>query len=371
MLQATLQEIATTLRSGGSHETMSARRLLSLLNYRKRGSWINYQIESALNHAGLATEPEFRNAYIDEPLYFRLVKQSADQAQSSSSASASGSSSLSSAWPDDGCVAELLITPEIAAVVTGSVPDPAYRIGQLPSAHKEVKFVRPDDSLSAVITLMMLHDFSQIPVMSNEHTVSGMVTWSSIAKRMVFHSAPQRARECMETAQEVNIETSIFSVVEAVARSGYALVRDGHNKITGIVTNSDLGLQFKILGEPFLILGEIENYIRQLIDGRFDTEELAEVRDPSDERSISTVADLTLGEYVRLLQNPDRWEKLKLPIDRRVFMGHLDKVRMIRNDVMHFDPDGTEEAELEDLRATARYLRELHELGVLACRQDK
>jgi len=38
----------------------------------------------------------------------------------------------------------------------------------------------------------------------------------------------------------------------------YVLIRAADRRICGIVTTSDLGLQFLQLGEPFLLLGEIE-----------------------------------------------------------------------------------------------------------------
>jgi len=61
-----------------------------------------------------------------------------------------------------------------------------------------------------------------------------------------------------------------------------------------------------------------------------------------------SVFDLTFGEYIRLLERNDSWSKLGLRIDRKLFIGNLDKVRQIRNDVMHFDPDGIEEEKIRN-----------------------
>ena len=108
-----------------------------------------------------------------------------------------------------------------------------------------------------------------------------------------------------------------------------------------MTTTRVLSLQFAQLGEPFLLLGQIENQIRNLISDKYTAAELAAVRDPADsEREIEDVADLTLGEYIQLLENPKRWEKLTLKIDRRTFVEELKRVGRVRNDVMHFDPDG-------------------------------
>jgi hypothetical protein len=76
------------------------------------------------------------------------------------------------------------------------------------------------------------------------------------------------------------------------------------------------------------------------------------------------VSDLTIGEYIRLLENGDRWEKLGLSIDRVTFCRELDLVRNIRNDIMHFDPDPIPAADLERLRDFAGFLKRLHQIGV-------
>src|SRR5262249_18709249 len=114
--------------------------------------------------------------------------------------------------------------------------------------------------------------------------------------------------------------------------------------------------------EPFLLLGEIENHIRHIIveRGRFTKEQLQHSRDPSDtDRTIETVSDLTFGDYIRLLANLDGWAKLQLPVDRKVFIEHLDQVRQIRNEVMHFEPDPLEDKDLSTLRRFAAFLQRL------------
>ena len=56
-------------------------------------------------------------------------------------------------------------------------------------------------------------------------------------------------------------------------------------------------------------------------------------------RAISGSADLTFGGYCRLLSRPEYWERLHLGVDRGQVVEHLETVRRIRNDVMHFRND--------------------------------
>lgn len=170
----------------------------------------------------------------------------------------------------------------------------------------------------------------------------------------------------MEQAHEVSADASLFSVINKIIENQYVLVRADDGRITGIVTTSDLSEQFQKLSEPFLLLGEIENHIRKLIDGRFTQPEITSARDSADpNRAVSTVADLTFGEYLKLLEQPANWAKLKLKIDRAAFIKDLDKVRIIRNDIMHFDPDGISEDDQEMLRKFVRFLQRLQLLNEL------
>lgn len=76
-------------------------------------------------------------------------------------------------------------------------------------------------------------------------------------------------------------------------------------------------------------------------------------------RVIEKVADLTFGEYLRLCQNPETWKKLFLAIERKIFCDFLEKIREIRNNIMHFDHDGLELENIETLRNFVRLLQTL------------
>jgi hypothetical protein len=76
-------------------------------------------------------------------------------------------------------------------------------------------------------------------------------------------------------------------------------------------------------------------------------------------QTIVSSADLTLGGYCQLLQRRERWDRLNLTVDRAVFTERLDAVRRIRNDVMHFDPDGLAPAETKMLEDLAKFFRDL------------
>lgn len=319
-----LARIADELQTGVAPPRETVRNFLLWFGAAKRGVKIVTTIRRALEDSGLETNPNFEFAYIDQEISFSFA------------GTASGSD------------------------------DPTYRIGQFESANRKPIAIAPDATLTEATTLMLLHDFSQLPVMTSDREVKGVISWKSIGSHLAMGKSCKLVRECMGKGEIISIDMSLFSANNVIAENDYVLVKANDKTICGIVTASDLSKQFRQLAEPFLLIGEIENHVRRLIHGKFEVEELRTVKDSTDgSRSINGVEDLTFGEYTHLLQNEGRWSKLNIPVHRSEFVKRLDRVREIRNDVMHFDPDGLSEDDLATLRDFTRFLRNLRDLGVL------
>ncbi|MBU5613888.1 CBS domain-containing protein [Geomonas azotofigens] len=247
--------------------------------------------------------------------------------------------------------------------------DPIYRISKLPASGRKPLFVAPDAKLQEVVTHMLSNDLSQLPVMTNERDVKGIITWTSIGSRLAVGKKCSVAREFMEQHQEIRWDASLISAIGIIAEHQYVLVRGCDQKISGIVTAADLSLQFQQLAEPFLLLGEIENHVRRVISHRFSLCELEAAKDPADHgRTVTSAADLSYGEYIRLLANPERWDKLNIAIDRITCIDKFENVRRIRNEVMHFDPEGLPEKDLLTLREFARFLQKLQMIDIIDAR---
>ncbi|MEH2587403.1 CBS domain-containing protein [Bradyrhizobium sp. AZCC 1721] len=339
-----LLEIEEKLRRGESPNPVSVRSFLAWFGAQRRSYWNVWSIRKALEKAKLLTSPDFESAYVDSEIRFELLddQEAVSEVDELMKAERSSASEVVTS-----------ILPAVAA-------DPTYRISKLAAANNKPLSVNPNASLKEAITLMMANDFSQLPVMTNERDTKGTISWLSIGTRSVLGNSRTFVREAMDVHHEIRADASMFQAIPTIVQHGYVLVRGSDNKITGIVTASDLSLQFQQVAEPFLLLSEIENHVRSLLSGKFSKADLVAVRDPSDSgREIDDVSDLTFGEYLRLLENEQRWEKLGLNLDRKTFCNHLDQVRVIRNDVMHFDPDGVPQSDLEKLRDCAKFLQTL------------
>ena len=313
-------------------EQLTVRELLGKYGFMRRGDYINNQILNQLDEHDLRIVPDFRSIWLDNHVRVELDPQDGDN------------------FPG------------------GQQPDPTPRVDMLAAAHNSPMRVRPDDALSAATTLMQLHDFSQLPVMTNERDLKGVVGWRSVGARLALKRDCQHVRDCMESAVEIPKDTPLFQAISIVAQNGYVLVRDADlgNVISGIVTATDLSDQLVKLAGPFLLAGEIEGHLRNLIHRKFTLDELKALSSAAGGgREIRGSADLTLGEYIRLLQNPESWNRLELNIDRKQFIDHLDSVRRIRNSIMHFNPEGLDDKETAMLRDVAKFFEDLVAFGVM------
>lgn len=343
-----LQEIAEQVHQTGKPKTVRVRELLSWYGAQRRGVWVIRLVRAGLKRAGLVTVPDFEVAYIDQRIKLKVAPiPNTDPPHETKEIIIKGSGT---------------VTDSIATIVVGgSVPDPAPRIGMLEAANTKPVTVKLDMELKEAITIMALRGFSQLPVMPGERTVDGLVSWRSIGNaRMQNKTSCERVRDCLESVEIVSFDMHLFDAVKIIAEKDVVLVRDSENKISGLVTTSDISVQFGTLAEPFLLLAEIENHIRRIIDGKFSLDELKAARNPADaDRKIENVANLTFGEYIRLLDTPKNWERLNFHLDRVECIKRLREVGRIRNDVMHFHPDGISPTDLDLLRETRKFLQGL------------
>ncbi|MDQ0638171.1 putative transcriptional regulator [Pedobacter sp. W3I1] len=348
MVPEKLKEVKRKLDSGEKVEPITVRDFLYWFwQSQRRGWWVVKQMRAALIKQELETYPDFNSVYIDALIQFKKIETQINK-------------NLKVDEPEPENIANNS-SDEVL-----NFDDPTYRISRLEAANKQLIFVKPDSNLSEAITLMMTHDFSQIPVMQQpKRGLKGVISWRSIGQKLAVGKSSTIVRDLMEpNFQLISEETSLFKALPIIIEHDYILVQNKSEEICGIVTASDLSLQFKQLTEPFLLVAEIENHLRQILIN-LTRDELETGKDTKDEdRKVESIADLTFGEYLRLCQNPEIWIKLKLSIDRRIFCVELDKIRIIRNNIMHFDPDGLEDESTETLRNFVRLLQTLRSLNV-------
>lgn len=380
--------MAARLRDGHRVNRITVRELLHMFKAERRGLNKVHDIRSALDSLGLTTEPDFESFWIDGRIRIRL-KQPAQQQDGFSAHEATSQvedtqeldeveeEQLTSQSGQDTADLQQFGTELESAIVVASQgsegivetllsepTDPTFRIGSFPAANKVLVTVGQDDDLKRAVTKMLQFEYSQLPIMHGEREVKGMISWKSIGARYAIGGKCWKVQDCREDAQVVDGNGTLFDAIPTIVKHGYVLVRDPQDRrITGIITASDLSLQFQQLAEPFLLLREIELHIRQLLQDKVLPDDLqwlgsADTAAPTPK----SLSDLSFGGYVRLLQRPEVWERLALSIDQASLTAQMEEVRQIRNDVMHFDPDPMTTKQLEVLKNASKFMQQLYEL---------
>ncbi|MFG8501359.1 HPP family protein [Pseudomonas aeruginosa] len=358
-LKEKFKTIASKLKVGDKVEEIAVRDLLELFGYKRRTFASSFKIRTLLTKAGIETVPHFDFVTLDAPVSFRLISHKVlslpSIAQSQAGHPTINLSASSEINEKDHSNTDLIY---------GAISEPAFLVSRLPTANIKITSIKPNSTLAEAITLMLRHDFSQLPVMTSERDVKGVISWESIAPKIIIGKKDSGlVSDYMKEHNEINITDSIFTAIPRIVENSYVLVRSSDKRISGIITTTDLSLQFRQISEPFLLLAEIENHIRSLIDGIFTKREITSIVNSSEKfRAIESVADLTFGEYIRIFENPDLWKKANLRIDKKIFTRELDKVRLIRNNIMHFDPDGISEEDHSSLHNFVKFVHTIERL---------
>jgi predicted transcriptional regulator len=313
--------MATRLKEGHRVNRITVRELLRMFKAERRGLNKVHDIRTALDSLGLVTDPDFESVWIDGKVRIRLKDASnvvaalvpasgtEDELDEDQSLSLEEQEESDSQQPgsDEGSQTAIVVASEgVVETVLNEPADPTFRIGSLPAANKALTTVGQEDPLNKAVTMMLQFDYSQLPIMHGEREVKGMISWKSIASRYAIGGESCKVQHCREDAQVVDGNGTLFDAIPTIVKYGYVLVRNPQDrKITGIVTASDLSLQFQQLAEPFLLLREIELHIRQLLQDKVLPDDLdwlgsADTTAPKP----SSISDLSFGGYIRLVQRP-------------------------------------------------------------------
>jgi predicted transcriptional regulator len=312
---------------------LTIRRLLAFWGAKRRGYWITEEITRELTAARLATNPPFTEGWIDTRI--TLIPMA-----------------LGTPQPDG-------LASSVADAVSVTAVQVSLRVNSLASANAGVEWVRLDDTLERAQALMMRKDYSQLAVQSGPRSLRGAVSWESIAQAKI-RNAEAGLRDSMFTPEVVGLNDDLLARIPMIVDASFAFVEALDRQVCGIVTTADLSIEFATLAKPFFLLAEVERRLRRLIDEHFTTEEIAAIVDPTDtERSAESASNLTIGECARLLEEPGRWKRLGWALDRVVFIGELQEIRLIRNEIMHFSPDPLDEEQIRKIELFLRSLRRL------------
>lgn len=345
--------------AAGKRRWAKIKTLLAWFGKKGRGKHVVQTIEEALNEAGLITRPKFTSGGVHDYIEFMTLPEAGDGAAAECNdepGTGGGHEADDEDQSESSDESDGRDRPSLGAVAS------KFRIGMLEAADRpdEILTITRDKTVEEAATLMIMHRYSQLPVTQNMRRIDGMISWRSMGRARASGQDCKHVRDCLERVRILDQDAPFFEAVDTITEREVVLVRGKDRKITGILTTADLSREYHQKAEPFLLLEEVEDRIRALISRNLSEEEIKQARDPGDgKREIEGVDDLTFGEYVRLLESEENWDKLRMGIDRKLFVKLLNEVREVRNDVMHFRPDSFEPEDLDQVRMLRSLLEQL------------
>jgi restriction system protein len=329
----------------GEHPVATVRDLLARWGYFRRTSTSVEVITTALSDYGLLAVPAITEGTIDDEIQF-----AADGTPEADSAEETGTRERVEVSEEQIDNAQRTTQD----VVSGEI---RYAVGSLPSASSDVAAVEANTRLPQALTRMAVDSYSQLAVVDDANRLIGALTWESIA--MAWASGnPKNVRDAMVEAQSVATSEELLSLTSRISEYGYVFVRDADGRVQGIVTAADLTQKFGDDQAPLIQLDEIEKRLGSHVRAHCSDQDLMD----NDVRVPNT--GKTLGTYVTALKRQVIWDKLGWRgVDQHMMHSLMDRVRMIRNDVMHFSPDPITPQELDTLASAMRMLRLITEDG--------
>lgn len=319
-------------------ERITVRELLALWGAIDRGDQVS-QIEADLANHGLVTSPSFRAVTLDTVV---SLSTPPDEAEASTPATPSDVNNGPVTEDDEG----------------GGDLDVGLKVGNM-SPLRGVVSVGPNSTIEEAITKMLLNDFSQLAVLSGPRNLRGAVTWRSIAQAMHQRTDATVADAIDTRVEVVAYDRDLFEVLPTLQQRDFVFVLDESKAIAGIVTTADVAQRYGVMATPFFQLGELDQTLRWVLSRAVDVETVQRFCS----RPVTSFDELTMGDYQRLLENKDVWQRLGWPLDRPTFIARFGEIRRIRNKVMHFHPDPLSDDVVDKLRTFNTLLHQYRDLA--------
>lgn len=214
---------------------------------------------------------------------------------------------------------------------------------------QELITARENESVRDALTKMVRGDFSQLPIVDSQGRLSGIISDTSIS-RSIYHAGSKvsvlelKVTDCSEKPITLPSASDVLDAL-ALLRTTSAIVVVNDNKPVGILTNADAITFFRELSEGLVLIEDMEMTLRQYIDEAFTTtaerttalENAFKHRMKGDTEEDISWDRLTLGDYINLVTNNKNWGRLETAfVFKDLFRAHMEQVREIRNQIVHF-----------------------------------
>jgi len=241
-------------------------------------------------------------------------------------------------------------------------PGLELRVARIPSASLggDLVTAKADESLANAQTTMLRHGFSQLPV--NGAGRGDVISWRSIALASLL-GMPARVEDCLERADTCSIDDGLLTLIPRIVERDYVLVTSEDGALCGIVTAADIAREFNSLAGPFLVVGQCEQELRELVRERISVDALRPFAPRWARDDLDPVQHMSLGEIEKALHKSTNWQRLDITLSQDELLEWLASVRELRNQIAHFRADEEGSArQLEEAENLATLLRTLRSM---------
>ena len=229
-------------------------------------------------------------------------------------------------------------------------------------------YVKPTETLEAAVAILSQQDVDYVPVGQSENEFTAVISWDEVAIKDIRGMKRQKTlcSEVRNSAVFVDESDSVYDSNNLIQKHGYVLVRNDHGRTFAIVRASDLAQELLSLTENFLLLYEIENLVRLLIENtgptQQDIDSCLEERDRGKKLSVDR---MTFSHYCSYFRKGSeifnkKLMKAGLTVELALQVStQLEGIRETRNMVMHFHPDENDDGAKNRISKVRDFIRKL------------
>ena len=174
----------------------------------------------------------------------------------------------------------------------------------------------------------------------------GVVTWESYS-RCIVNTPGNEANSQLSLPTPVDAmdrdialayatDDLIYSL-QRIEKKGVLVVHNSGDLIIGLATKRDIHNELAEDLIPYQLIGLIENLLRSKIKGAgFSSDVFARA---SGNDKITSIEEMEFSNYVGIFSNADHFKKLNVHGAPKEMGQLLDKVRVFRNHLMHFNQE--------------------------------
>lgn len=249
--------------------------------------------------------------------------------------------------------------------------------------------IEPEDTLRDALRIMASNEFSQLPVVQKStNRCFGLLSYKSIVKQIQLREDLRRQK-----SEKVNLLTlpvkhftdpsptfvsdsdTIFELFKTIKNEDGVLVGKRRKKPSYVVTSYDVVEIIEKMSEAFLLIQQIETFIRTIIQHQLQKHNQSFSETAQKVNWIlagsgckillptGALEEMTIDNYIVFITNTDNFRSLFFEVfgDKNAVKDRLKFVGNIRNDVFHFRRPAysLKEDEIKILKEINKWLKTL------------